>query len=113
MLWKYAHKKFRKEKDPNCRKRSSVIITSQDSSSKKVCPQDFYEDKTFNPYNFLNLTSNFFDADWVLEELRGKFDNQWNKVNFGEEVISEYIQFCENKKEFQPAFWHVVNLNLR
>ena len=55
----------------------------------------------------------FPDIDYALEELRVQFEEKWKKINFGEQVISEYIQFCENKKEFQPAFWHVVNLNLR
>ena len=59
------------------------------------------------------LSPSFLDVDFVLDKLRGKFEDKWRNINFGEQVISEYIQFCGNKKEFQPAFWHVVNLNLR
>ena len=59
------------------------------------------------------LSPSFLDLDFVLDKLRGKFEDTWSNINFGEKVISEYIQFCGNKKEFQPAFWHVVNLNLR
>ena len=63
--------------------------------------------------NCLYTTSISVDMDCVLDHLRGKFEDKWRTINFGEEVISEYIQFCEHKKQFQPAFWHVVNLNLR
>ena len=61
----------------------------------------------------LDVTNSLVDVDSVLDQLTAKFEDNWRTINFGEEVISEYIQFCEQKKEFQPAFWHVVNLNLR
>ena len=66
-----------------------------------------------DPLNCLKFSTIDLDVDWVLVDLKDKFEDKWSKINFGEQVISEYIQFCENKKEFQPAFWHVVNLNLR
>ena len=66
-----------------------------------------------DPLNCLKFSTIDLNVDWVLDDLKDKFEGNWSKINFGEQVISEYVQFCENKKEFQPAFWHVVNLNLR
>ena len=126
LLWKYAHKKFRKEKEKtleevDCRKRKSVIVGLENSSQKRncqneiVCPlrDSLVESNPGDLLNCLKLSSISQDVDWVLKDLRIKFEDKWNKINFGEQVISEYVQFCENKKEFQPAFWHVVNINLR
>ena len=126
MLWKYAHKKFRKEKEKslvevNERKRKSVIVGLDDSSEKKICQMELVDGRTDSlvefssgdPLNCLKFNSMDLDVEWVLDDLRGKFEDKWSKINFGEQVISEYVQFCESKKEFQPAFWHVVNLNLR
>ena len=104
------------------KKRKSVIVGPGNSSQKKSCQNEFVdvmrrdslvESNPCDPLNYLKFSTIDLDADWVLEDLRGKFEDQWSNINFGEQVISEYVQFCENKKEFQPAFWHVVNLNLR
>ena len=76
-----------------------------ESQSRELVPESLL--------NCLYTTSNMVDMDCVLDHMRGKFEYKWRTINFGEEVISEYIQFCEHKKQFQPAFWHVVNLNLR
>ena len=115
LLWKYAHKKFRKEKEKTFveKKRKSVIVGPENSSQKKICQNEYVEINPCDPLSGLMFCTIDFDVDWVLEDLRGKFEDKWSKINFGEQVISEYVQFCENKKEFQPAFWHVVNLNLR
>ena len=123
LLWKYAHKKFRKEKEKTFvgMKRKSVIVSPENSSQKKICQNNYIDARResqvdsnlCDPLSCLILSSIDLDVDWVLDELRGKFEDNWSKINFGEQVISEYVQFCENKKEFQPAFWHVVNLNLR
>ena len=126
LLWKYAHKKFRKEKEKtseeiNCGKRKSVIVGFENSSQKKKIQNEFDDEmrdimvgyNPCDPLNCLKFSTIDLDVDWVLVDLKDKFEDKWSKINFGEQVISEYIQFCENKKEFQPAFWHVVNLNLR
>jgi len=120
---KYAHKKFRKEKGKTLgeidgMKRKSVITGPENPSLKRLCLDEFVvarqdESNPEDSLNCLQLSNSHLDFDWVLDDLRIKFEEKWNKINFGEQVISEYIQFCENKKEFQPAFWHVVNLNLR
>ena len=126
LLWKYAHKKFRKEKEKsfgeiNEKKRKSVIVGPDNSSEKKICQNELVDWRTDSlverspgdPLDCLKFSSIDLDVDWVLDNLRGKLEDKWSKINFGEQVISEYVQFCESKKEFQPAFWHVVNLNLR
>ena len=102
-------------------KRKSVITGPENASRKRLCLDEFVVAKrerqdrsnTEDSLNCLQLSNSHLDFDWVLDDLRIKFEEKWNKINFGEQVISEYIQFCENKKEFQPAFWHVVNLNIR
>jgi len=119
LLWKYVHKKFRKEKE--IRKRSSDVLTDNEESAwKKSKTRALSLSGSFSGefvsgsfLKSLDLTSSLVDVDSVLDQLTAKFEDNWRTINFGEQVISEYIQFCEHKKEFQPAFWHVVNLNLR
>ena len=100
----------------DCRKRKSVIVGSENSSQKRNCQNEIVclvERNPVDSLNCLKLSIISQDVYWVLDDLRRKFEDKWNKINFGEQGISEYIKFCENKKEFQPAFWHVVNINLR
>ena len=135
LLWKYVHKKFRKEKEtrfvvgevrtrelsagsrkrPQCvlaededsvwKKSKTAVMSPSESHSRELAPESLF--------NCLYAASNLVDMDCVLDHLRGKFEDNWSMINFGEDVISEYIQFCAHKRQFQPAFWHVVNLNLR
>ena len=53
------------------------------------------------------------DINLVVDQWRLTFEECWRGVNFGETIISSYEDFCLNKKDFQPAFWQVVNHNLR
>ena len=53
------------------------------------------------------------ETNEVINQLRFKFDSNWSAVNFGEKIISSYMNFCTSKHEFQPAFWDIVNHNLR
>ena len=65
---------------------------------------------------YRNLDGQNFSSEMLvqtLEQLHVKFDHNWRAVNFGEEIISSYMDFCNQKQEFKPSFWYTVNHNIR
>ena len=54
-----------------------------------------------------------FDESKHLHKITDIFCEEWQLLNFGPTIMSEYIHFCEYKQEFPPAFFKSVNLTIR
>ena len=60
-----------------------------------------------------NLFPRDFDESKHLQKITDIFCEEWQLLNFGPTIMSEYIHFCEYKQEFPPAFFKSVNLTIR
>ena len=134
LVWHYIHKKFRRKKEADlilrfecnvCNKmcylsswlfrEPSLAILSrfdEDEDGEKV-DFDFHQCGYNRLYSNMSFCNSQAETNEVINQLRFKFDSNWSAVNFGEKIISSYMNFCTSKHEFQPAFWHIVNHNLR
>ena len=59
------------------------------------------------------LFSRDYDESKHLQKITDIFCEEWQLLNFGPTIMSEYIHFCEYKQEFPPAFFKSVNLTIR
>ena len=48
-----------------------------------------------------------------LQQISAIFTEEWHQLNFGSNIVAEYIHFCEYKPEIAPAFFKTVNLTIR
>ena len=74
---------------------------------------DCHQNGSSNLYSNMIFCNGQVETNEMIRQFRSKFESTWSAVNFGEEIISSYMNFCQSKHEFQPAFWHIVNHNLR
>jgi len=67
----------------------------------------------------LNVDINPMNGLYSVEEGRQLthitdiFTDEWSQINFGPNIVAEYIHFCEYKPEIPPPFWKTVNLTIR
>ena len=45
--------------------------------------------------------------------LKDKFEITWNEISLGEEIVADYINFCQNINEFKFENWVVSNRQFR
>ena len=62
-----------------------------------------------------NLVTNIQTEDLggFLTYLKDTFEISWNEISLGEEIVGEYINFCENRKHFRLENWTVSNRQFR
>ena len=51
--------------------------------------------------------------DNLLETFRNTFNTCWYGINLGEEIVSDYISFCQNRNHFKPQNWEISNRQFR
>ena len=93
----------------------SSLFRQPTSTTPGRFDEDDYEDKldSSSLYSNMIFCNSQVETNEVIKQFRFKFESNWSAVNFGEKIISSYMNFCHSKHEFQPAFWHIVNHNLR
>lgn len=62
-----------------------------------------------------SLSSTYFGQEdcFYLEKLQDKFEETRSEISLGQGIVSEFIQFCEVRAEFSPAFWDGVSKQMR
>ena len=78
--------------------------------------QDIYHIKFDTELHVMNklATRNLIeDESYVLDIFRHTFDTSWNEISLGEEPVSDYIHFCQNREHFKPENWEISNRQFR
>ena len=56
----------------------------------------------------------FFDENSVyLNKIEDTFEKTRSEVCLGQEHVSQFIEFCKDRKEFSPDFWKLVSKQMR
>ena len=53
------------------------------------------------------------DESYVLDRFRHIFDTSWNEISLGEESVSDYINVCQNRRQFKPENWKISNMQFK
>ena len=106
------------------RKRKSVIV--QNIKSKIVRKDSSGEEKSqfeiddqeacssINTNKVQILTRNVLeDESCILKRFRHKFESCWSEISLGEETVSDYINFCQDRKHFKLENWKISNRQFR
>ena len=48
-----------------------------------------------------------------LDGLKDTFETTWNEISLGEEIVKDYINFCQNRKHFKLEFFLLSNRQFR
>jgi len=48
-----------------------------------------------------------------VEQIVAVWQEKWEEINFGQDVVGIYINFCQNRREFPSEFFELVNLQIR
>jgi len=48
-----------------------------------------------------------------FENVRGIFEQKWNAIPFGEEMMNHYIGFCKQRHNLPPRFFQLINNQLQ
>ena len=78
--------------------------------------QDVYQinfDTELQVMNKLATRNLIEDESYVLDKFRHTFDTSWNEISLGEEPVSDYINFCQNRQHFKPENWKISNMQFR
>ena len=78
--------------------------------------QDIYQinfDTELQVMNKLATRNLIVDESYVLDKFRHIFDTSWNEISLGEEPVSDYINFCQNRQHFKPENWKISNMQFR
>ena len=67
--------------------------------------------KNFNFDIMEDLYTN--EQQCLVEKIAAMWQDKWNQVNFGQELVGTYISFCHNRREFSGQFFKLVNLQIR
>jgi len=67
--------------------------------------------KNFNFDIMEDLYTN--EEQCLVEKIAAMWQDKWNQVNFGQELVGTYISFCHNRREFPGQFFKLVNLQIR
>ena len=54
-----------------------------------------------------------FEEDRYFDKSLQDFTEMWRSVSFGEEMMGEYIGFCETRRVLSPKFFLLMNSQLR
>ena len=41
------------------------------------------------------------------------WQEKWDEINFGQNIVNQYIRFCQYRTEFPAEFFKLVNLQIR
>lgn len=61
------------------------------------------------------LCSTYFvqEDSFYLEKMKAKFEKSRSEISLGQEIVTEFIKFCQVREEFSPAFWQGVSRQMR
>ena len=61
------------------------------------------------------LCSKYFvqEDSFYLEKMKAKFEETRSEISLGQEIVTEFIKFCQVREEFSPAFWQGVSRQMR
>jgi hypothetical protein len=45
--------------------------------------------------------------------MKAKFEETRSEISLGQEIVTEFIKFCQVREEFSPAFWQGVSRQMR
>ena len=48
-----------------------------------------------------------------LEIIKITFTKTWDEISFGERIMTDYIKFCQTKKEFTSEYFETTNRQIR
>ena len=103
------------------RQRKSVIVSFHKPS--RLGQEDFNNTQG-KPNNFKldidcsilkTLCSTYFvqEDSFYMEKLKDRFEETRSEISLGQEIVTEFIQFCQVREEFSPAFWQGVSRQMR
>jgi hypothetical protein len=111
----------------NANFRKSVIVRKRKPEHKlettvnNDADIDEEDEKEVNEVNEVLISITFCEIEnmFTLEEDRyfdkslQDFTEKWRSVPFGEEMMGEYIGFCETRRILSPKFFLLINSQLR
>ena len=61
------------------------------------------------------LCSKYFvqEDSFYIEKMKAKFEETRSEISLGQEIVTEFIKFCQVREEFSPAFWQGVSRQMR
>ena len=108
----------------NFRQRKSVIVPYH--QPKRVQKYDLFDDENSeDEYSNVQvdidcsiiktLCSTYFvqEDNSYLEKMKDTFERTRTEINLGQEIVSGFIKFCQNREQFSPAFWKGVSRQMR
>ena len=107
------------------RKRKSVIVQNKSKIVRKYSSDETLSKSQFelddqkacsskNTNEVQILTRNVLeDESYILERFRHKFESCWNEISLGEETVSDYINFCQDREHFKLENWKISNRQFR
>jgi hypothetical protein len=78
--------------------------------------QDVYQinfDTELQVMNKLATRNLIEDESYVLDKFRYIFDTAWNEISLGEEPVSDYINVCQNRQQFNSENRKISNMQFR
>ena len=106
------------------RKRKSVIVqnikskiarkasTGEEKKQFEIDDQEACHSKNTNDVQILSRNV-LEDESCILERFRHKFESCWSEISLGEETVSDYINFCQDREHFKLENWKISNRQFR
>ena len=48
-----------------------------------------------------------------VERIVEVWQDKWDEINFGQDIVGQYISFCHSRVELPAQFFKMVNLRIR
>lgn len=130
IIRKYLHKKFTKSRRQYLTEevsdrgimRKSVIVPNicYRKEEKKEEPKERAEEGTSSrlSQNFALMRNLNAQASAPVEEqrlnvIKTHFEQAWRSIDFGEDMVNDFILYCEHKQELPLSHWMVANKHFR
>ena len=91
----------------------SCIVQTKDCFNNKNQPWNFNLDIDCPIINTLCSTYFIQEDGYYVDKLRDKFEETRSEISLGQEIVTEFIDFCKVKGKFSPAFWKGVSRQMR
>ena len=124
----YLHKKFTKSRRQYLTQevsdrgimRKSVIVPNLSYREEEKKDEINYEDEGTSPLceNFVLMRNLNARASESIEEnrlcvIQSKFEEAWRSLDFGEEIVTGFILYCDHQQELPLSHWMIANKYFR
>ena len=90
-------------------------IELQVKNETQVEDQNKYRASEFVVSLNIHEIENLFTVEEGIyfDNVRAVFDQKWNTITFGEEMMSHYIGFCKQRHQLPTRFFQLINNQLQ